>query len=360
MKRFYYFLSSVFFTIILIFPTDSFSQRVEGAIVFYTFETVEGDNIIKDMSGVDPVIDLEMTSDVTKIADRNGIVIQDPGGFKDQGLFSTVAPAGLTTAIQASNALTVEFWGLPVDFLHDDARVVSYSYDGGNRNFSLMLEFNEIETRLRTTTSGNNGYNPNWIAGSPQDSETPTAPFHIIWTYDAGVEYVYFNGEEMGEFTDRGDDISNWDNTYDLIIGVEGNNTGQDRRQFEGDVYMVAIYDKALSAEEALANFNAGSVPEASSVEDAVSLPSAFRLEQNYPNPFNPSTTISFQLPDNSHTTLKIYDVNGKEVAVLVDGKRPAGIHKVQFDGSGLASGIYFVRLRAGLHAKTIKILLTK
>ena len=360
MKRFFYFLTIVLLTITFIFPTDSFSQRVEGPIVFYTFETVEGDNIIKDVSGVDPVIDLEMTSDVTKIADRNGIVIQDPGGFKDQGLFSTVAPAGLTTAIQASNALTVEFWGLPVDFLHDDARVVTYSYDGGNRNFSLMLEFNEIETRLRTTTSGNNGYNPNWIAGSPQDSETPTAPFHIIWTYDAGVEYVYFNGEEMGEFNSRGDDISNWDNTYDLIIGVEGNNTGQDRRQFEGDVYMVAIYDKALSAEEALANFNAGSVPKVNSVEDAVSYPSAFKLEQNYPNPFNPSTNIRFELPAKSFVTVKVFDITGQEVATLFEGFKQAGSHNVTFDASHLNTGVYFYRVKTDKWAGAKRMLLMK
>lgn len=359
MKRFYYFLTSVFFTIIFIFPTDSFSQRTEGAIVFYTFETVESGDIIKDVSGVDPVIDLVMTSDVTKIAERNGVVIADPGQFYDQGLFSTVAPEGLTTAIQATNAMTVEFWGLPIDTLHDDARLVTYSYDGGNRNFSLMFEYGRIETRIRTAISGPNGYEPNWIVGSPQDSETPTAPFHIIWTYDNGAEYVYFNGELMGEFTDRGGDITSWDNTYKLIIGVEDNNTAT-KRQFEGDVYMVAIYDKALSPEEVLANFNAGSVPEVSSVEDAVSYPSAFILEQNYPNPFNPSTNISFTLDENSHTLIKVYNLLGEEVAILVDQNLNAGSHTIQFNGSDLESGVYFYNIITGDNQDTKKMMLIK
>ena len=89
-------------------------------------------------------------------------------------------------------------------------------------------------------------------------------------------------------------------------------------------------------------------------------VPNEFVLAQNYPNPFNPSTTISFQLQKNSYTTLKIYDLYGREVEVLLNGIQPAGIHKLEFNGSGLSSGVYFVSLRAGSYTKTIKILLTK
>ena len=61
MNRFCCILSSILLAIVLIFPADSFSQRVGGPIVFYTFETVENNNIIRDVSGVEPIIDLEMT-----------------------------------------------------------------------------------------------------------------------------------------------------------------------------------------------------------------------------------------------------------------------------------------------------------
>ncbi|MFA6541614.1 MAG: T9SS type A sorting domain-containing protein [Bacteroidota bacterium] len=78
------------------------------------------------------------------------------------------------------------------------------------------------------------------------------------------------------------------------------------------------------------------------------SAPMRFELAQNYPNPFNPSTVISYQLPVNSHVTLKVYDVIGREVAVLVNEGKEAGRYAVQFDASTLSSGLYFARLASG------------
>ena len=76
-------------------------------------------------------------------------------------------------------------------------------------------------------------------------------------------------------------------------------------------------------------------------------LPSIFALHQNYPNPFNPLTTIRYELPKTCHATLKIFDMLGREVAVLVDEQKPAGIYQVTFDAHSLSSGIYFYRLSA-------------
>jgi hypothetical protein len=75
-------------------------------------------------------------------------------------------------------------------------------------------------------------------------------------------------------------------------------------------------------------------------------LPEQVRLFQNYPNPFNPSTTIRFHLPQTSRASLRVFDLLGREVALLVDEQRQAGSHEVLFDGTGLASGVYFCRLQ--------------
>ncbi|MDZ7267556.1 MAG: T9SS type A sorting domain-containing protein [candidate division KSB1 bacterium] len=92
--------------------------------------------------------------------------------------------------------------------------------------------------------------------------------------------------------------------------------------------------------------------------QPALEMPQVYALAQNYPNPFNPSTVISFQLPVGSHVTLKVFDVNGREVATLVDGEMAAGNHTVTFAPHELAGGIYFYQLTAGKFSQTRKAVL--
>jgi hypothetical protein len=77
-------------------------------------------------------------------------------------------------------------------------------------------------------------------------------------------------------------------------------------------------------------------------------LPNQFVLSQNYPNPFNPATKIHFELPANSHVSLKIVDLLGREVATLIDEEKVAGSYNYEFDASNLSSGLYFYRMSAG------------
>jgi beta-glucuronidase len=89
-------------------------------------------------------------------------------------------------------------------------------------------------------------------------------------------------------------------------------------------------------------------------------IPGAFTLQQNYPNPFNPNTAISFQLSAVSSVALRVFDVLGREVAVLVNEELPAGTHTLRWDGSGLPSGVYFYQLKAGSFHATKKMVLMK
>ena len=93
--------------------------------------------------------------------------------------------------------------------------------------------------------------------------------------------------------------------------------------------------------------------------------PKFFHLYQNYPNPFNPTTTISFDLPEESRVSLTIYDITGRKIRVLADGRYPAGTHRVVWDGTdsrgqAVASGVYAYRLTAGKYMTTRKLLLIK
>jgi hypothetical protein len=96
-------------------------------------------------------------------------------------------------------------------------------------------------------------------------------------------------------------------------------------------------------------------------VKDNISnLPESFSLSQNYPNPFNPSTTISYSLPKSGHTTLKVFNILGNEVANLVNEDKAAGQYNVKFDASNLPSGIYFYKIQSGSFVETKKMILLK
>jgi len=88
--------------------------------------------------------------------------------------------------------------------------------------------------------------------------------------------------------------------------------------------------------------------------------PFAFALHPNYPNPFNPRTTLVFSLPQAGWTTLKVYDVQGRERSALVNAFLPGGLHRLAFDGSHLPSGVYFCQLKALNQTQIRKILLMK
>ena len=95
-----------------------------------------------------------------------------------------------------------------------------------------------------------------------------------------------------------------------------------------------------------------------------VSTPDQLSLSQNYPNPFNPSTVIKYHLQESSHVTLKVFNMLGKEVSVLIDGNKASGTHEVVFDansiGEELASGIYLYQLRTDRSVISNKMTLIK
>ncbi len=109
-------------------------------------------------------------------------------------------------------------------------------------------------------------------------------------------------------------------------------------------------------------HFRVGSVTD---VSDENIIPTKFEVEQNYPNPFNPSTTIKFSLPQTEYVTIKVYNILGKEIAVLANGQFNAGAHSIIWNGKdsngiNAATGIYLYRVVAGNNIITKKMLLLK
>lgn len=89
-------------------------------------------------------------------------------------------------------------------------------------------------------------------------------------------------------------------------------------------------------------------------------LPTEFSLKQNYPNPFNPNTNIQYDLPSDNVVSIKIFDVMGREITVLVNEYKPAGRYSIGFNGANLSSGIYYYKIEAGNFTQVKKMLLLK
>jgi hypothetical protein len=131
------------------------------------------------------------------------------------------------------------------------------------------------------------------------------------------------------------------------------------------DIAEIAVYDTVLSdsdrisIERYLGN-KYGMTMTGVVASQSKDITQRFRLQQNYPNPFNPTTTITYELPRTSHVSLTVYDMLGREVSVLVNEKKEAGVHEVEFNGSALASGVYLYRLTTGAFTQTRKMIVVK
>ncbi|MEO8209941.1 MAG: T9SS type A sorting domain-containing protein, partial [bacterium] len=94
--------------------------------------------------------------------------------------------------------------------------------------------------------------------------------------------------------------------------------------------------------------------------EVVIGIPEKFSLSQNYPNPFNPVTKINYELRITNYVSLKVYDILGNEVFVLVNEKQNAGSYEVDFDGSNFSSGLYYYKLQTDNFNETKKMTLIK
>lgn len=226
-------------------PFDT-SSRVEDALIaLYTFEEGSGINI-RDTSGIGESLDLTISSgNVSWLGSRNGISIKSAPKIESSG------PATkLNAAITASGAITLEAWFRPLNTSQTGpARIFGASGDSSNRNFLLGQSGSQISARLRTSTTNNNGM-PD-VSGGTLGTTSET---HVVLTWDGVTVHVYQDGA-LATSASRGGTISNWNANYPLRLANES--TGD--RHWLGEIYLIAVYDRALSASEIEVNHSIGS-----------------------------------------------------------------------------------------------------
>jgi hypothetical protein len=147
----------------------------------------------------------------------------------------------------------------------------------------------------------------------------------------------------------------------------QSTNDGASWVSFNSALPSVAIYDLKYKQPAGIIlaathgrgcwTFNLG---EMLGVDPAAIVPDKYELMQNYPNPFNPSTKISFAIPKEGNVKLIVYDINGKETVLLVNGRMNAGTHQITWNASGISSGVYFYKIETSDFTDVKKMILVK
>ncbi len=177
-------------------------------------------------------------------------------------------------------------------------------------------------------------------------------------TFSTGANYVY-DGDSP-QVTGDGLPTTVNDLTIDNATGV----TLSQATTIDGVLHLKAgIFDNTIPftlGPNGAISYEGGGL-KVTAVKSVVStVPKQFSLDQNFPNPFNPTTEIRFGIPVSGFVTLKVYDVLGRQVATLVNERKTPGVYEVTFDGSSLASGLYFYQVRSGKYVSTKRMMLIK
>ncbi len=168
-----------------------------------------------------------------------------------------------------------------------------------------------------------------WLVGETED---------ITWTdvnvYDVKIELSADNGSNWSTIAESTPNTG----TYSWIVEA----------QDSSDQCLIRItnVDDGLVYDASDAVFTIDIVTRVEELQE--NIPTEFNLSQNYPNPFNPVTLINYQVPNTSHVSIKVYDLTGQEVALLVNEVKEVGTYEIKFDAINLASGVYLYRMVAG------------
>ncbi len=174
----------------------------------------------------------------------------------------------------------------------------------------------------------------------------------LNWKDNSDDEYIFKILRKNGYPYDPGD--------YEIISRVSYNVT----EYFDTNVVVDSTYTYGVIAYNLIGNSDTSNtvtiIIDPITNVNQIDEPLTYSLEQNYPNPFNPTTKISYQIPELSFITLKVYDVLGNEIITLVNEEKSVGSYEVQFDGANLTSGIYVYRIQAGSFIQTKKMIMLK
>lgn len=289
---------------------------------------------------------------------------------------ATISGGTITAVSEGEVDITVTY---DAEFGGEQTTVIHVTVEQGYRVL-LEAECAEVGSTWLTEADENasNGYYVTVTPGVESLSAAPTGAENLIVipvdVDESGVLSVYarINGASA-------DDDSFWFQVEDEGFTLYNGLVTDGWQWIKFDDYTFRRGDRTLTIgfredgakldKIAISNFDAA--PEGTGAEaqnictitsnaETPQLPTNYALDQNYPNPFNPSTQINYSIPESGLVKLDIINTIGQKVATLVNERKTAGNHVIEFDASGLASGVYFYSITAGDYSQTRKMLLIK
>jgi hypothetical protein len=233
-------------------------------------------------------------------------------------------------------------------------------YQGTSNNFT-DTGLNFVNTYYYKIYTYDKAFNYSSGVVTSGDSPLPIQLASFVGSYvDNGAKLEWQTISEANNYGFNVQRLNETSKDFETVVFVAGKGTTLEPQSYEyidnqpGTSYRLEQIDN-----NGLKSYFGPIMLNPSSVADNV--PAVFKLSQNYPNPFNPTTNISFSLANAGHTTLKIYNLIGKEVATLFTGNAEAGKqYVVNFDAKNLTSGIYFYKLQSGNSVEVKKLTLVK
>lgn len=177
-----------------------------------------------------------------------------------------------------------------------------------------------------------------WV-GSGSLNDVPGAPYQPQTWYA-------FDTADIGTENEAPIDSINWVAGADIAAGFDNARPRGLDFSADGKTAYISVFS-GVDTDVDVQKFTTDQVFVSNEIEDNGGVPEGFKLSQNYPNPFNPTTNIEFSLNESGATSLKVYDLTGREVASLVNSRLSAGEHSVTFDASNLSSGVYVYILQS-------------
>ncbi|MCB0722533.1 MAG: aryl-sulfate sulfotransferase [Ignavibacteriae bacterium] len=215
-----------------------------------------------------------------------------------------------------------------------------FTFINDDRGFSHQHDVRRVAPGRITLFDNGNYNNPPYSRAVEYELDEVNKTATLVWQFDHNKEV---NGFAMGNVQrlSNGNTFIGWGYTQPNVTEVT---------PLGKIVYEMSLDPGFVSYRSFKQTFNQPDSP----------YPDDYVLNQNYPNPFNPSTVITFNIPRQTKVSLKVYDILGRVVSVLINSDLSAGEHYAQFNGSNLTSGVYFYNLVTDTYSETKKMILLK